>query len=323
MTIQESLTRYQIKDSHSSACTLHDPFVHKTENLVGLNSQRTSDTTQLTNTARSLLDEEMPSIRFTPLQPLGRLPAESSMTKTKSQNTKRSSQKDKKAGTALETTALVINSSETAVHWAKDDTQPVSPDLAQKFLIETQTNFKHLMSGLQGFSGEVLVQAEFGRIVLRKSNPRCVTINDNFESFPPQEILAELLPNPVTDRNQTRTFFTNTLSTLSSDISYLVDIKDQTGQSIWERTPAGSSLVYEISCHNERLSGWNPFTIEIDGETFSIRIKTRYDFGAVYVHSTLRHWDFRINAFGFGDEEQHETLYNDFAKAIQRSLFIP
>ena len=92
---------------------------------------------------------------------------------------------------------------------------------------------------------------------------------------------------------------------------------------LWDQDATESSVIYEISCHNEALAGWNPFSIEIDGDMFVTRIKTRYDFGAISVHGIKRHWDFRMVAFGFGDDEQNETLYGDFARAIQCSLYIP
>lgn len=326
------------KDIDSGTYTLDDLFVYKRDDLA----------LQVIDPARSLLDEEIPRMHFTPLQPLKRPSAlspskalastppkadseaypvvagtESSTAKIKIQDPKRSGKKDKEKGKTLEIPVLPALSASPITHQTKGDKQPGNPDPAQQFLTGVKTSFKRLMTGLQGFPGEILVQAEFGRIILRKINSRYVTSNDNLESFPSQEILTQLLPNPEKDGNEVRTFFTNTLSTLSSDIGYLVDMKAQTGQPMWEKNTAKSSVIYKISCHNERLSGWNPFTIEIDGEIFSTRIKTIYDFGAIYIHGTLRHWDFRITASGFGDEEQNEVQYGDFARAIQRSLYIP
>jgi hypothetical protein len=289
----------------------------------------------------------MPRVSFIPLQPVRRpstlspskslistasksdsdvhaiVKARESSTITKSQKITNNGQENKKPQNTLQVPFLPVDRLSPNKRHANGDTQPANPDPTQAFLINAQTSFKHLVTGLQGFPGELHVQAEFGRVILRKINSRYVTLNENLESFPPQEILSQLLPNPEKNGNQIRTLFTNTLTTLSSDVSYLVDMNAATGQPMWEKTAVDSSLIYEISCHNERLAGWNPFTIEIDGETFRTRIKTRFDFGAVYVHGTLRHWDFRMIAFGFGDEDQNETLYGDFARAIQRSLHIP
>lgn len=190
-----------------------------------------------------------------------------------------------------------------------------------EFLRELKTSFVKLMTGLQGFPGEVIVQTEFGRIILRKVNSQFVTSDDNAESFSQKEVLSQLLPGSQTVGSHA--FFTNILTTLPMDIGYLVGIKGRTDRAMWEQTAAESSIVYEISCHNEAIAGYNPFTIEINGKTFDTRIKTRYDFGAVNVHGILRHWDFRMVAFGFGDDEQNEKLYGDFMRAIKYSLYIP
>jgi hypothetical protein len=201
--------------------------------------------------------------------------------------------------------------------------QQLAQNPTPEFLKEVKARFRKLMTGLQGFPGEVVVQAEIGRIILRKVKSQFITSDDNAESFSQKDVLAQLLPGSERANSHVQTLFTNILTTLPTDISYLVSIKGQSDRAMWQQTAAESSVVYEISCHNEALAGYNPFTVEINGETFDTRIKTRYDFGAINVHGILRHWDFRMVAFGFGDDEENEKLYGDFARAIQRSLYIP
>jgi hypothetical protein len=241
-------------------------------------------------------------------------------TNQKTSNPTQQDQKEEPRSRALE---LSISPSASRASQPKGDTRPFVQDPASGFATEADTSFRSLMKGLQGFPGEIIVQAEFGRIILRKIDPSFVTSDNNLESFPQKEILAQLLPNSGKAGNPGRAFFSSILTTLSTDATYLVGMKNRTGTPIWEQNAAETSVIYEISCHDEGLSGWNPFSIEIDGSTFNTRIKTRYDFGAINVHGTLRHWDFRIVAFGFGDDAQNEKLYGDFARAIQQSLYIP
>lgn len=208
------------------------------------------------------------------------------------------------------------------VQHPKGDAQPLVHELNPEFVTQMKTNFRNMMTGLQGFPGEVTVQAEFGRIILRKVNPMLNSQQNTTEGLLPNEMLSNLTPNTDIPNNQTQIFFTNILTTLPTDANYLLSLKSQTGQPLWEENAKETSVIYEISCHNEAQSGWNPFSIEIDRETFVANIKTRYDFGAINVHGVLRHWDFRLAAFGFGDEGNEEQ-YGEFASAIQRSLYIP
>lgn len=196
-------------------------------------------------------------------------------------------------------------------------------DPTPAFFKEINSSFSKLVTGLQGFPGEVVIRAELGRIILRKANRRFIAVEDDPESFPSQELLNQLLPNPQKTGKPVRTLFTNVLTTLPTDIDYIVDMKNRAGELMWEQNTKDLSITYEISCHSERVLPWSRFSIEIDGDTFDMRIKTRYNFGSINVHGTQRHWDFRIVAFGFGDNELNEGLYGDFARAIQRSLHIP
>jgi hypothetical protein len=221
-----------------------------------------------------------------------------------------------------EKTGMLIPPSDQ-IHRSLGTVQQVTLDPTPAFLTEINSSFRKLVTGLQGFPGEVVVQAELGRIILRKLNRRFIAVEDDPESFPPEELLNQLLPNSQKKEKLGRTLFTNVLTTLPTDIDYLVDMKNRAGEPMWEQNAKDSSVTYEISCHNEKVLPWSRFSIEIDGETFDTRIKTRYDFGAINVHGTQRHWDFRMVAFGFGDSEQNEELYGDFARAIQRSLYIP
>jgi hypothetical protein len=242
---------------------------------------------------------------------------------TTNQKAIRFSQEDQGARQHAENSGLCVPHPASHLAQSQHTDQPLALDPVPEFFTDIKANFRGLIQGLQGFPGEVVVQAEFGRIILRRINSRFITSEDILESFPSQELLDLLLPKPPKAGKQGITFFSNILTILPADMTYLVDLKNRDGEPMWEKKLAEWSIFYEISCHNEGLPGWHPFSIEIDGETFSTRIKTRYDFGALNVHGTRRHWDFRLVAFGFGDDEQNKVLYEDFASAIQSSLYIP
>lgn len=320
---------------------------------------------------RSLLDEEMPKLAFTPLQPSRKssiskssesvtplvsrsasplklistdkspssnqspcsstqsLPSETlqagsqatarESNKTTSPKVIKSDEEIQKADQCQQQTEMLIRQ----IYISMGTLQQTAIDPTPTFLTEINSNFRKLVTGLQGFPGEVVIQAELGRILLRKLNRRFIAVEDKPETFPAEELLDQLLPNSQQSGNPAQTLFTNVLTALPTDIDYLVDMKNRAGEPMWEKNANESTVTYEISCRNEKVLPRSRFSIEIDGETFETKIKTRYDFGAINVHGTQRQWDFRIVVFGFGDNEQNEALYGDFARAIQRSLYIP
>ena len=176
---------------------------------------------------------------------------------------------------------------------------------------------------MRGFRGEVVIQAEFGRLIMSHIPANLIPSPDSLQSSPEAEVRSLLLPNLQDPTNSTRVFFSPVLTTLPNDVNYLVDMKNPAGEAMWEQNTHNWSVIYEIVCHDTRNPGSNEFSVEINGETFNAQIKTRRHFGAINVHGTRRHWDFRIAAFGFGNKERNDKLYGDFARAIQKSLYIP
>jgi hypothetical protein len=176
---------------------------------------------------------------------------------------------------------------------------------------------------MRGFRGEVVIQAEFGRLIMSHIPANLILSPDSLQSSPEAEVRNLLLPNVQDPTNSTGVFFSPVLTTLPNDVNYLVDMKNRAGEAMWEQNTHSWSVIYEIVCHDTRNPGSNEFSVEINGETFNARIKTRRHFGAINVHGTRRHWDFRIAAFGFGNKESNDKLYGNFARAIQKSLYIP
>lgn len=196
-------------------------------------------------------------------------------------------------------------------------------DPIPEFHKHVNASFGNLMHGLRGFSGEIIVRAELGRIILKKIPAKFISSEDSLRTYPPEELMDLMRPRPERPNSSSLAFFSNVMTELPLEINYLREMKNSAGQLMWESSVKDRCIIYEISCHDEGLAGWNPFSIEIDGKTFESRVKTRRDFGAINVHGTRRHWDFRIAAFGSSNSERNDKRYGEFAKAIQSSLYIP
>jgi hypothetical protein len=92
---------------------------------------------------------------------------------------------------------------------------------------------------------------------------------------------------------------------------------------MWNINTTVWTVIYEIHCRNPSLPGYYPFTIEIDGETFRAKVKTKRELGSINVYGTKRHWDFRLAAIGIETSEDTEESYANLIEAIESSLYIP
>lgn len=194
-------------------------------------------------------------------------------------------------------------------------------DPIPEFIGNIDMSFGELLQGLRSFQGELNIQAEFGRILLKGVPRKYITRGESEASIEPGSALGLLensngvLPMPV---------FTKVLTTLPPDISYLVEMKDRHGNIIWEQQQSGWDVFYEILCVDCRTTRHRPFTIEIDGEKLdTVAVKIRREFGAINVHGVKRQWDFRIAATGVEDSENADPAYTELAKAVKSSLYIP
>jgi hypothetical protein len=192
-------------------------------------------------------------------------------------------------------------------------------DPLPEFLQEINTSFDEMMKGVRGFQGQVVVQAEFGRFILKRIDERYLSLRSRESSEDPETIQNVLQKGPFI-------FFTNIVTTIPAEIHYLIDMKDAAGTEMWEKKPARWTVSYEFLCRDTQSLtdyGYAPFMVEIDAETFVTQIKKRRPFGSINVHGTKRHWDFRIAAFGLESNEATEEAYGDFATALRLSLYIP
>lgn len=201
---------------------------------------------------------------------------------------------------------------------------PVDP--LPEFVLQINGAFEEMMKGIRGFRGEVLVHAEFGRIILKNIHSQHIADDQKPDRLyekhqlvnvlQPQRFPGALLPYP---------FFSKVLTTIPPDVSYLIDMKAATGQRLW-----GNELPWKIEYQflgrNEGVIGANSFIIHTDGEkqNFKTMVKKQRPLGEIYVHGTKRNWDFRISAVG--NEKYDDTYactYDPLAAALRASLYIP
>jgi hypothetical protein len=193
-------------------------------------------------------------------------------------------------------------------------------DPTPEFIADINKSFYELLQGLRGFQGETAVQAEFGRILMKRIPRKAIALGNSEASFGHTAAL-ELLENanglpPIA-------IFSKILTAIPADISYLLEMKDCQEQSLWNHNQCDCSIFYEILCVDGRSGRLQPFTIEIDGETLEARAKTRRDFGGINVHGIKRHWDFRISATGIEATENVDPAHTEFAEEVKKTLHIP
>lgn len=190
-------------------------------------------------------------------------------------------------------------------------------DQTCQFIADLKANFVELLRGLRGFQGELNIQADFGRILLKVAQKH-ITGADSEQSMAPHMAL-EILEAPYA----APTVFTKILTVLPADMSALIEMKDCSGAYLWKQVRTSWDVLYEFLCVDTRTRKHRPFTIEIDGERLSCQAKTRLHLGAINVHGVKRHWDFRVSATGVHTESDIDPIYGEFAKIVRDSLHIP
>lgn len=193
-------------------------------------------------------------------------------------------------------------------------------DPTPAFVASIYNGFQELLQGLRGFQGEVVVRAEFGRILMKRIPRKLIAPVDSEASIHPDTCIR-VLENP--NGGGPLAVFTKVLSSLPADISYLVKLKDRYNQDMWKQNQPSWDVSYEVLIMDTRSVKHHPFTIEIDGENFKAQVKVRREFGEINIHGLKRHWDFRISASGADAEGNIDPAYIKFAEAVKDSLHIP
>jgi hypothetical protein len=189
-----------------------------------------------------------------------------------------------------------------------------------EFRSDLAISFEKMMDGIRGFRGQVIVQAEFGRILLRRLPKKIVSTKEADHSLEPEH-LRTLLPRTLNGPKGPMVFFTNVLTSVPAEMDFLVDMKDRDGQAMWVGKRASWTVMYEFLVTDMKTA--RPFTIEMDAESFVTQMKIRHGLGGIYVHGIKRHWDFQLAAVGFEVGKNVDQSYRDLSDAINRTLFIP
>ncbi|KAK0119916.1 hypothetical protein ONS95_011341 [Cadophora gregata] len=185
---------------------------------------------------------------------------------------------------------------------------------------EMNQSFRELLAGLRGYRGKVVVQAEFGRIILGRLHPKWITQGSDHHLLD-GVFLHKMLIQP-TEYGPTADF-TSVLTTIPAEIQYMVNMKGRGEQNLWQADiVSGWSTTYEFVFTDPRDPLY-PVMIEIDAETFVAQIKARCRLGNLFIHGTKRHWDLKVAAIGYGNSQILENKYGELATAIQATLFIP
>lgn len=195
-------------------------------------------------------------------------------------------------------------------------------DPLPEFVLQVNSEFEALVNPLRGHSGEIKVRLEFGRIILKDIPRTAIARYDTTKSLSVEEILKILKPvNGVP-----HAYFTNVLTTVPSDIHFILDMKNHSGQKMWntDSTPAAWRVIYEFICHHQGALMYLPTSLEVHGNTGGSqrRLRQKRDFGHINVHGTKRQWDFRIAAAGYEIEDNIEPLYKRLGEEVSGSLYV-
>jgi hypothetical protein len=204
-------------------------------------------------------------------------------------------------------------------------------DPSPEFIMEVNSNFEEMMKGVRGFRGEVLVHAEFGRIILKNIASKYVTHAEKQERLHKRHTLVQVLePEPQKGALLPYTFFSKVLTTIPADINHLVDMKDSKGQKLWAKKLSWK-VNYQFLGRDESIIDFNAnsFIIDVDAENFKWIVKKHpRTLGEINIHGTKRNWDFRISAVGnesFDEscDECYKCNCGELADAIKKSLYVP
>jgi hypothetical protein len=173
------------------------------------------------------------------------------------------------------------------------------------------------LSGVRNWEGEVHLEAHFGRILIRNIPASHIAPGDHHLSHRPDWLSHQLivkgdLGEPICD-------FTNLVTAVYGDIQHLVSIKNAEEQRIWIDKPHKWAVTYQIECMRPPIN--MPFVVEVDAETFKHQVKSLpIPYGKVFVHGTMRNWDFNVATSAFKNLEEE---YGGVGKDIIESLYIP
>ena len=194
---------------------------------------------------------------------------------------------------------------------AQQNVPPKTVDITEEFTEALSERIKLMVTSMRIWHGEVVLEVQFGRILTRGIANNLIAWGDSHLSYPAEEM------EYILSRSSQALHFTRILTTLGADAQFVVDLKNASNEPMWKNDPK-FSVVYEFECYDHEKSTW--FMVEMDAGTSETKVKSLpKEVGTVYVHSTLRNWDYRISATGLKNLEKD---YGHVAKEIIQNIYI-
>ena len=134
---------------------------------------------------------------------------------------------------------------------------------------------------------------------------------------------AHVVHAMLVNRPGITTSFTKVLTTAAGEMPYLLDMTDSGGEKLWVAKKPVWEVKYEFTFADTHAPGGGTFTIEIDAEKFTTKIKKSHRLGDIYIHGPGRHWDYRISTRGFETGRHLHEEYGPLASAIESTLLVP
>lgn len=186
---------------------------------------------------------------------------------------------------------------------------PKPADPTEQFTEAMSKKIRLLLTSMRIWQGEVQFEAQFGRVILRSLANNVVAWGDSQLSHTIQDM------DWVLGWHSKTMGFTEILTTLGADAQWVVDLKNASNEPMWKNAPK-RSVKYEFECYDEKSS--TSFMVEIDAGTSETKVKSLpKEIGAVWVHCTMRNWDYRLTATGSKNlEKEHGHIASEIAKNI-------
>jgi hypothetical protein len=186
---------------------------------------------------------------------------------------------------------------------------PKPADPTEEFTEATSKKIKLLLTSMRIWQGEVLLEAQFGRVILRSLANNVVAWGDRQISHTLRDM------DWILGWHSKTIDFTRILTTLGADAQWVVDLKNPSNEPMWKNAPK-CSVTYEFECYDQKSSTW--FIVEMDATTSETKVKSLpKEIGTVWVHCTTRNWDYRLAATGSKNlEKEHGHIASEIAKNI-------
>jgi hypothetical protein len=188
-----------------------------------------------------------------------------------------------------------------------------------EFVQELEESFQYILKPVQGFRGQVQIQADFGRVLFHSIHTKHVTSKDSTDNLKSPDSLQKLLGSADF------TSFTKVLTTSSGEMPFLLNLSGSNGEKLWDKRSKDWTVEYEFSFIDNLTDTHqnSPFKVVINAETFIKQVKKYRPLGSIYVHGINRHWDFQLTATGVESDRDLREKYGELAASVESSLHVP